>query len=251
MATDTGSSSPGRSGESLPPPSRVGAVVPAAGRGERLPGPIPKQFRPLAGIPLLWHSLYRLAQSGAVGSIVVVMPPGGGGPPELPEVRLPIRVAEGGPRRQDSVEQGLLALPRDVEWVVVHDGARPLLPPDLVRACLAGALETGAALAALPLSDTLKRGGPEGFAEATLSRDGLWLAQTPQAARRDLLARALAAAREEGREGTDEASLLEAIGVRARLVPGDPMNFKVTRPGDMALAEAWLASPLAEKRAAP
>jgi 2-C-methyl-D-erythritol 4-phosphate cytidylyltransferase len=87
----------------------------------------------------------------------------------------------------------------------------------------------------------LKRGGPEGFAEGTLPREGLWLAQTPQAARRELLEEALRAAREAGREGTDEAALLEAIGVRVRLVQGDPVNLKVTRAEDLALAEAYLA----------
>ena len=240
MATES-SPEPSREGM-LPPPSRVGAVVPAAGRGERLPGAAPKQFRPLGGIPLIWHSLYRLAQSGAVGSIVLVVPPGSLGALVLPkDTGLPVQATEGGARRQDSVEKGLLALPPEAEWVVVHDGARPLLPPALVRACLEGALETGASLAALPVSDTVKRGGAGGFAEGTVSRDGLWLAQTPQVARRELLAKALRAAREEGREGTDEAALLEAIGVRVRLVPGDPINLKVTRPQDLALAEAYLA----------
>ncbi|OGL58712.1 MAG: 2-C-methyl-D-erythritol 4-phosphate cytidylyltransferase [Candidatus Tectomicrobia bacterium RIFCSPLOWO2_12_FULL_69_37] len=240
MATE---SSPGpRREETLPPPSRVGAVVPAAGRGARLPGAVPKQFRPLGGLPLLWHPLYRLARSGAVGSIVLVLPPGSLGALGLPkDLGLSVQVTEGGARRQDSVERGLFALPPEVEWAVVHDGARPLLPPALVRACLEGALETGASLAALPVSDTVKRGGPGGFAEGTVPRDGLWLAQTPQVARRELLEKALRAARDEGREGTDEAALLEAIGVRVRLVPGDPMNLKVTRPEDLALAEAYLA----------
>jgi 2-C-methyl-D-erythritol 4-phosphate cytidylyltransferase len=213
-----------------------------------LPGAVAKQFRPLAGIPLIWHSLYRLAQSGAVGSIVLVVPPGSPGPPELPDLGLPLKVIEGGARRQDSVEKGLLALAPGVEWVVIHDGARPLLPPELVGACLAGAQETGAALAALPVWDTVKRGGPGGFVEGTLARDGLWLAQTPQVARRELLERALRAAREEGREGTDEAALLEAVGVRVRLVLGDPINVKVTRPEDLPLAEAWLLSQLSKEK---
>lgn len=251
MATDPsgGSPYPGQAREGLlPPPSRVGAVVPAAGRGERLPGAAPKQFRPLAGMPLLWHPLYRLAQSGVVGAIVLVVPPGSLRAIELPPaLGLPLQVIEGGARRQDSVERGLLVLPPGVEWAVVHDGARPLLPPGLVRACLAGAQETGAALAALPISDTVKRGGAGGFAEGTLPREGLWLAQTPQAARRELLEKALRAAREAGREGTDEAALLEAIGVRVRLVPGDPVNLKVTRAEDLALAEAYLALAGAER----
>lgn len=249
MAPDPAGGSP--SGGLPLSPSKVGAVVPAAGRGERLPGAVPKQFRSLAGIPLHWHCLYRLAGSGAVGAIVLVVPPGSGEVELPPGLALPLRVAEGGARRQDSVENGLRALPPGVEWVVVHDAARPLLPPGLVEACLAGAVETGASLAALPVSDTLKQAVPEGFTAGTVPRGGLWLAQTPQVARRELLEKALRAAREEGREGTDEAALLEAIGVKVRLVPGDPVNLKVTRPGDLALAEAWLATLLTEKGTAP
>jgi 2-C-methyl-D-erythritol 4-phosphate cytidylyltransferase len=122
----------------------------------------------------------------------------------------------------------------------------------LVASCLKGAQETGACIAAMPVTDTVKRAAPAGGAgeEATvldtLPRGELWLAQTPQVARRDLLERAAHAAAADGREGTDEASLLEFIGVKVRLVRGDKMNLKVTTPEDLALAEAFLARASAE-----
>lgn len=228
--------------KSIPPPERVGAVVPAAGRGERLPGPVAKQFRLLAGIPLLWRTLGRLAEEGRVGRIVVALPAADLESFEIPEgLAVPVRAVAGGHRRQDSVANGVAALPAEVEWVVVHDGARPLLPRGLVEACLAAARETGAAIAAVPVSDTVKRSTPGGLAGETVPRESLWLAQTPQVARRELLARALEAAAAEGRTGPDEAALLEAIGVRARLVAGAVSNLKVTTPEDLALAEAYLA----------
>ncbi|MDA1001266.1 MAG: 2-C-methyl-D-erythritol 4-phosphate cytidylyltransferase [bacterium] len=227
----------------LPPPSQVAAIVPAAGRGERLPGAVPKQFRLLGGEPLIWHSLRRIAESGAVGRIVLVLPAGAEADFAPPGgLATPLEIAPGGPRRQDSVANGLAALGPEVEWVIVHDGARPLVPPSLVRECLSAALESGAAIAALPVVDTLKREGAAGLAGETLPREGLWQAQTPQAVRRDLLERALREAAAAGREGTDEAALLEAVGVRAKLVVGALSNLKVTGPADFAAAAAFLAA---------
>ena len=147
-----------------------------------------------------------------------------------------VEVVEGGARRQDSVGNGLAALGDDVRWVIVHDGARPLVTRELMERCLLGAAETGAAIAALRVVDTVKMGDAEGFIEETRRREGLWLAQTPQVARLELLARAMAWADANDFEGTDEASLLEAIGVRVKLVEGSARNIKVTTPGDMERA---------------
>ncbi len=232
---------------SIPSAEKVGAVVPAAGQGARLPGPVAKQFRLLAGVPVLHRTLARIAGDRRIGHLVLVLPPSEWRSFEPPgELPLPVHPVAGGARRQDSVANGVAALPDEVEWVVVHDGARPLLPAGLVEACLAGARETGACIAALPISDTVKRADKESFQRETLPRDELWLAQTPQVARRDLLVRALETAAAGGVEGTDEAALLEAIGVRVKLVPGSRMNLKITTPEDMALAEAWLARAPAE-----
>ena len=193
-----------------------------------------------------------------MGSIVVVLPehevesfepPEGLGPPGGPG--LEVRAVAGGSRRQDSVANGVAALPAAVEWVVVHDGARPFLPAGLLGACLEGARESGACIAAVPAADTVKRADGEGFSAETLPRGEVWLAQTPQVARRDLLERALKEAAASGREGTDEAALLEAAGVRVRLVLGARSNFKITSPEDLALAEAFLAREGAGELAPP
>ena len=220
----------------LPNPDEVAAVVPAAGEGSRLPGAVAKQFRSLAGKPLFHHSLLRLARTGLIGRIVVVVP-SLTDPPELPGgMDVEVRMAEGGARRQDSVRNGLAAAGDGVAWVVVHDGARPLVTPEVLERCLLGAAETGASIAALRVVDTVKVGDADGFIEATRSREGLWLAQTPQVARRELLARAMEWAEANDFEGTDEAALLEAIGVRVKLVEGSAQNIKVTTPGDMERA---------------
>lgn len=226
----------------LPAPEEVAAVVPAAGRGLRLPGAVEKQFRLLAGRPLFHHCLLRIAQEGLVGRIVLAVPSLLRPPPIPGGVGVDLQIVEGGARRQDSVRNGLAALPEGVGWVVVHDGARPLLPPGLVERCLRGAAETGASAAAVRVVDTVKEADAEGYVERTRPRARLWLAQTPQAARRALLWRALAWAEANGFEGTDEAALLEAIGVRVKLVEGGAQNIKVTTPGDMERAARLLGA---------
>ncbi len=225
----------------LPKPDETAAIVPAAGKGLRLPGSVAKQFRSLAGKPLFHHCILRIAHTRLVGRIVVAIPPGSD-PPVLPEgLDAEIHLVEGGARRQDSVRNGLAALGDEVSWVVVHDGARPLVTRELIERCLLGAGETGAAIAALRVVDTVKTGDAEGFIEDTRPREGLWLAQTPQVARRELLARAMEWADANDFEGTDEASLLEAVGVRVRLVEGSAQNIKVTTPGDMERAARLMA----------
>ena len=225
-----------RSSPELPKPDETAAIVPAAGRGLRLPGAVAKQFRSLVGKPLFHHCLLRIARAGLIGRIVVAVPPDSD-PPDLPDgLGVAVEVVEGGARRQDSVKNGLAALGDDVSWVVVHDGARPLVTPDLVERCLLGAAETGASIAALRVVDTVKMGDREGFIEETRPREGLWLAQTPQVAKRELLVRAMKWAEANDFEGTDEAALLEAIGVRVKLVEGSAQNIKVTTLGDMERA---------------
>ncbi len=211
-------------------------IVPAAGKGLRLPGAVAKQFQSLAGKPLFHHCLLRIARSNLVGRVVVALPPGLD-PPDLPVgLCVPVQVVEGGASRQDSVRNALNSLGDNVSWVVVHDGARPLVTAELLKRCLIGASETGAAIAALRVVDTVKVGDAEGFIETTRPREGLWLAQTPQVARRELLARAMVRAEASGFEGTDEAALLEAVGARVKLVAGSVQNIKVTTPGDMERA---------------
>jgi 2-C-methyl-D-erythritol 4-phosphate cytidylyltransferase len=146
-------------------------------------------------------------------------------------------VCPGGPRRRDSVRLGLEAL-GECRWVVVHDGARPLVTAALIEAGLAAAAETGAAIAAVPLADTLKDVAEDGLIRRTLDRRNLWAAQTPQVFDYDLLREAHRLA--EG-DATDDAALVEALGRRVKVFPGSPRNLKVTTAADLALAQALAA----------
>lgn len=146
----------------------------------------------------------------------------------------------GGRERQDSIARGLEQVPDDIEIVMVHDAARPLVPPALVSAVLRAAEIDGAALAVLPVQDTVKKSSTGSYVEKTVERRGLWLAQTPQAFRTGLLREAYIRARSSGRRGTDDASLVEATGHPVRLVTGSALNLKITTPGDLALVRGIL-----------
>ncbi|MFB7380904.1 2-C-methyl-D-erythritol 4-phosphate cytidylyltransferase [Kitasatospora purpeofusca] len=235
------------------------AVVPAAGRGERLGPGAPKALRDLGGVPLLVHAVRALTRSRAVGLVVVAAPADG-----VAEVVAlldshglegkDIRVVAGGDTRQESVRLGLAAIPAEVGIVLVHDAARPLVPVEVVDA-VAAAVRAGAeaVVPAVPLADTVKRvepvrGGPEPVLD-TPDRATLRAVQTPQGFRRDTLAEVHAKALAEesaGVEGglppvTDDAGLVERFGGRVVVVPGHEEAFKVTRPLDLVLAEAVLA----------
>lgn len=220
------------------------AVVPAGGAGVRMGGGIPKQFLPLGGRPILVRTLEALVSwPGLEGAVVVVPAPEVERTRELlsssgvPKV---LRVVAGGSERQDSVRLGLDALveadPDDL--VFIHDGVRPF-PPAYRFPELAAAARPDGALLALACRDTLKRAA-EGAVHDTVDRTGLWHAQTPQVFPVCLLREALDRARGAGRAATDEAGLVEALGRRPRLVPGDPRNLKVTCPEDLELAEELL-----------
>lgn len=221
---------------------RTAAILLCAGRGERLGAGVPKAAVPLAGRPLFTWSLATLGRCASVDAIVVVGPArtlrellaaAGLAAPKV------VAWVEGGEERQHSVARGLAAVPADCALVAVHDCARALVGEDVVGRAVAAAREHGAAIAAVPLADTLKR-VEAGVIHATPSREGLWCAQTPQVFRRDWLEAAHAAA---GAVATDDAALVEAIGHPVRVAPGDALNFKVTTAGDLALAERWLAGP--------
>lgn len=209
---------------------RTAALIPAAGSGTRL-GLGPKAFVEVAGRSLLARSVAALAP--LVDEVLVALPEG----LELPE-DLPARAIVGGPTRQESVHRLLRAT--SAEIVLVHDAARPFLPTNVVQALLEAIPETGAATAALPVADTLVR-GEGGRWGGVVPREGLWAVQTPQGFRRDLLLRAHEAAHEEGFGATDDAGLVNRLGVPVTLVPGDARLFKVTAPGDLALAHAVAA----------
>jgi 2-C-methyl-D-erythritol 4-phosphate cytidylyltransferase len=219
--------------------SAATAILLCAGKGERLSAGLDKALVPLAGRPLFTWSLESLERSGAIGGIVMVGPvkrlkemlaASGLAPGKI------VAWAEGGRERQDSVARGLQALPGTATLIAIHDCARALVSPELIARVVADAAEHGGAIAALPLADTLKRGAL-GVIETTVPRQGLWCAQTPQVFRREWIAAAHAAA---GRAATDDAALVEALGHRVHLTPGEPLNFKITTPQDLELAEAWL-----------
>jgi 2-C-methyl-D-erythritol 4-phosphate cytidylyltransferase len=218
----------------------VAAIILAAGRSERMGG-VDKLFQQLAGRAVIAHSLAAFAGHHAVGALIVVASEANRQLIEslLDEGDLAANVVLGGPRRRDSVAEGLAALPRDCQFVVVHDGARPLVTPDLIDAALAGARDTGAALCAVPVSDTEKRGTPDGLVRGTVAREGLWLAQTPQAFHVDVLRHAHAFV---DVDVTDDAALVELMDAPVRLVPGSVRNIKLTLPEDLRLAAAILSA---------
>jgi len=215
------------------------AIVPAGGRGVRMGEK--KQGLPLWGRPVLRWTLDVLEETPAVRGVVVVVPAEDVARwrRRLARCRKVRAVVAGGPERQESVARGLAAVPVDAGWILVHDGVRPCVTPGLVTRVLAAARAHEAAIAALPIAETLKR-GPDGWVKETVDRDGLWAVQTPQAFRAHLLREAHRRAAADGVVGTDEASLVERLGVAVRLVPGLPENVKITRPDDLPLAWALL-----------
>ncbi|MCR4391264.1 MAG: 2-C-methyl-D-erythritol 4-phosphate cytidylyltransferase [Candidatus Acetothermia bacterium] len=215
-------------------------VILAAGRGERFGGGRNKVWAELAGRPLLHYPLRAFARSGAVNEVIVVARPGEERDVDriAGAVPLPVRVVPGGERRQDSARAGVEAARG--EYVLVHDGARPLVSPELIRRVLAAAEAHGAAVPVLPVVDTVRyaRGGY--LALEPVTRDGLVHIQTPQGGRRELLLVAYTEATLRGLDLPDDAAALLALGQPVAAVPGDPENLKVTRPGDLALAARLL-----------
>lgn len=223
----------------------VWALVPAAGRGRRFGGPLPKQYLHAAGKPLLEHALDALLGHPRVAGVVVAL---AAGDPLWPGWRerhgKPVLACTGGGERADSVLAAIDALPSGVAedaLLLVHDAARPnLRGEDLSRLIDAAEAHADGALLAAPVRDTLKRADADGRIRATEPREGLWRALTPQAFRRGLLRQALLEARAAGVAATDEAMAVERLGLRPRLVEGREDNLKVTTPADLALAEFLL-----------
>jgi 2-C-methyl-D-erythritol 4-phosphate cytidylyltransferase len=219
-------------------------VVPAAGRGVRAGGDRPKQYQPLAGRPLLDHTLERLAAHPRIAGLVVVI---AAGDPHFSAVDSiggkPLIVATGGGERSDSVLAGVLALPAAVaqdHFVLVHDAARPCVRADDITRLIDQAGRGEGGLLGAPLRDTLKRADAGCHSTATEPREGRWRAFTPQMFRRGALAHALALAAAEGIVVSDEAMAMERTGVMPLLVEGSEDNIKVTTPADFALAEFLL-----------
>lgn len=227
---------------------RVGAILAAGGSGTR--AGVPKQWAQLGGETVLRRSARALAACDLVDELVAVVPAGEEprAAEELAGIGKPVRAVPGGPARADSVRNGLDAL-AGCAVVLVHDAARPFATPALARAVALAAARDGAALAAVRSTDTVKRGdrpaeapagegAPAALVAETIDRRTVWLAQTPQAFRADLLRSAFEAAGERSADATDECALVERLGAPVALVPGDPGNFKITTAEDLARARA-------------
>ena len=206
----------------------------------------PKQYHRLAGVPILIHTIRAFVAVPSIDRFIVVVPQNFIAETHqlLTKYNLTseaIIVTAGGRRRQDSVLAGMECLTDETEIVLVHDGARPLVTPDLIQRCLEAAWQHGAAIAAIPVKDTLKSSHPDQTIAATVDRQGLWQAQTPQAVRLPLLKQAYAAFNDQ--DVTDEAALLELAGIAVTLIEGSETNIKITRPDDLILAEKIMRPP--------
>jgi 2-C-methyl-D-erythritol 4-phosphate cytidylyltransferase len=227
-------------------PRDVGVVVVAAGRGRRLGGGTPKQYRPIAGVPMVLRALRPFTTHPEVVHVVLVLPPeDAAAPPEFLRglTGAALRLVAGGAERADSVAAGLAALDPACTTVLVHDAARPFVQRGVIDAVIAHARAGEGAVAAVRVSDTLKEAAPADPTRIgrTVPRDGLWRAQTPQGFPRAVLERAH---REAARAGaaTDDAALVERTGTAVRLVPDSPRNLKVTTAEDFAMAERLAGS---------
>jgi 2-C-methyl-D-erythritol 4-phosphate cytidylyltransferase/2-C-methyl-D-erythritol 2,4-cyclodiphosphate synthase len=213
----------------------VSAIIAAGGRGLRFGGDSPKQFLSLGGRPILARSVDAFVSCDLISEIVVALPADLiAAPPEYLSGRgKPVTLVHGGEQRRDSVASALARVSERAEMVVIHDAARPLVTDDLIRRTVLAASDSGAAIAALRVHDTVKQTDATGAITATLPREGIYLAQTPQAFRVTVLRDAM---RVSG-DATDEAMLVEQAGHVVRVVDGDPRNLKITTPGDLTMAE--------------
>jgi 2-C-methyl-D-erythritol 4-phosphate cytidylyltransferase len=236
---------------------KVSVILPAAGLGTRMgrekAGTSRKQFMLLEGAPILIHTIRKFLRSPSVTEIVVALRPedvdwARGLVHKEHPVR-PVRFVEGGDSRQQSVENALATLSADTDLVAVHDAVRPFIDSDLLEKVIAEAAHTGAAIVGIVPVDTVKRVHKNKI-RATLPREHLVLAQTPQVFRFDLLKRAFEMARQDAFMGTDESSLVERLEqVEVSVVQGSDRNIKITRPSDMELARLFLAEEMAGQTA--
>ena len=215
------------------------AIIPAAGFGTRMEFDYPKQFHKLGDAAILVHTVKAFLRNRHIDHIVVVVPSDSIEQTwkilsSHIEKHDGITVIPGGRRRQDSVQAGLDTLGEDVDIVLVHDGARPLVSQPVIDRCYEAVIASGAAIAAIPVKDTLKKGDRTSMVVSTIERKNLWHAQTPQGARRKLLTKAFFELGEK--DVTDESSLLELSGIPVTIVEGSETNIKITRPEDLILA---------------
>jgi 2-C-methyl-D-erythritol 4-phosphate cytidylyltransferase len=224
---------------------KVNAVIVSAGKGHRFMDGKKKQFLPLAGKPVLARTLDPFERCPLVNTVVLVV-----GQEDLGfclrEIvekygyRKVSRVVPGGESRQESVRHGMDAVPEDVEIVVIHDGVRPFVTQKMIEESIRSAMRFKAVVLGTPVKETIKTVNPEGKVLKTLDRGSLWQIQTPQVFHAKLIRDALNKATEDGFMGTDDASLVERLGVEVHVLPGDYTNIKITTPEDLLLASLLL-----------
>lgn len=224
---------------------RVHALIPAAGRGTRYGGAVLKQYLPIAGTPVLAHTIRLFQFHPLVDTITVVLAEDDQWfEAAVGSLATTVETVWGGDTRAQSVRNGLRSIAgkyADADWVLIHDAARPCLSPhSLDRLLEQGMKSPDGAILAMPVGDTLKSAGDQQEITATVDRTGLWAAQTPQLFRIEALAAAIDAAHAAGQELTDEASAMEFVGASPKLVMGSVANIKITHPSDLAIAEALL-----------
>ena len=221
----------------------VSAIIVAAGQGIRMKGTMRKQYLDLSGRPVLAHSIMTFDSCGLVDEIFLVIPKEDveycqNKILSLLDLNNQINLVCGGAKRQDSVYNGLQAINKNTDTVVIHDGVRPFIQLEALKECILISKKIGACILGTPASDTLKRVDKSDIIETTLSRENIWLAQTPQVFRFDLILKAHATARRDGYVGTDDASLVERLGEDVKIINGGRFNIKITKKEDLAIAKA-------------
>jgi 2-C-methyl-D-erythritol 4-phosphate cytidylyltransferase len=222
----------------------ISAIIVAAGKGSRMDGDVPKQYLTLGGIPIVSHSLLAFDACPKIDDIVLVVPQTDKdyclknllAPLNLQKT---VHIVSGGKYRQASVFNGLMKLDNKTTTVVIHDGVRPFVRNDLLLKCIRGAEEFGACILAIPADHTLKVVDSD-VVKTTLSRESVWLAQTPQAFQYNLIMQAHETAGQDDFFGTDDALLLERTGHNVKVIAGSKMNIKITTKEDLTLAQAML-----------
>jgi 2-C-methyl-D-erythritol 4-phosphate cytidylyltransferase len=224
---------------------KADAVIVSAGKGQRLMKERKKQFLLLEGRPILCHTLDQFEACPLIHSILLVV-----GQEDLDyclkeivekhRYRKVSQIVPGGKRRQDSVKNGIDAIPKDVEIVVIHDGVRPFITQEMIEESVQSAIRFGAVVMAMPVKETIKTAHADGTVLKTLDRESLWQIQTPQAFRVNVIKEAYRRAAEDGFVGTDDASMVERVGGKVHIVPGSYKNIKITTLEDLMLAHLFL-----------
>ena len=221
----------------------VSAIIVAAGKGMRMKGATRKQYLKLSGQPVLSYSLMTFDACTLIDEIFLVVPKNDINDYQnkiISTLNLKKRVhlVPGGVYRQDSVYNGLLSINKETDAVVIHDGVRPFIRQEDLVSCIACAKDTGACILGIPVSDTLKRVDKSQMIKETLDRESIWLIQTPQVFQYDLILKAHETANRDGIIGTDDASLVERLGVGVKIISGSKLNIKITIKEDLAVAKA-------------